>query len=119
LAPAPDSDDFLSFAGLLRDGTPVEETVGGRFEPVSVNYFVFKDGVMVPSSAPVSSYFRGLWSALKTLVTDFSLENLRRVDSMFLVAVCAFAALLANGIIAYLSYCRSKARPPEVPSIED
>jgi hypothetical protein len=50
---------------------------------------------------------------LKRLATDFNLENLRQVDSMFLVAVCATLAVLINGGIAYASHRRKKAEPGE------
>lgn len=112
LSTAPDTDDFLKFAGLLRDGTPAEETVGGRLEPTTVNYFVFKDGVLVPSSASTGSYFRDLWIGLKALAADFSLENIRRLDSMVLVAVCAGAALLINGTMAYAAYRKKRPKGP-------
>lgn len=112
LAPASDANDFLSFAGLLRDGTPAEESVGGRFEPETIKYYEFKDGELAPARLGGGVYFRELWGNLKTLATDFSLENLRRLDSMILIGICAAAALLINGAMAYAAYRKKRAKGP-------
>lgn len=113
LATAPDADAFLSFAGLLRDGTPAEESVGGRFEPESVNYYEFKNGELAPARLGGGVYFRELWEDLKVLATDFNMENLRQLDSMVLVGVCAAAALLINGVMAYAAYRKKREKAPE------
>lgn len=110
LQPDPDVEAFVNFKGLLRDGTPVEERLGGGpFGPEAINYFVLKDGQMVPSSAPKGAYIADLWRDLYRLATDFNIENLRRVDSKFLIAFCAIAALAINGAMAYAAHRRKKA----------
>jgi hypothetical protein len=48
---------------------------------------------------------------LRRLGRDFSLQNLQRIDSKFLIAVCAIAALLINGGIAYANYRKNRTKP--------
>jgi hypothetical protein len=104
----PEASAFLAFDGLLRDGTPVEERVDGRRSTRDiVNHYVIRQGVFVAEDVKLKPYFPQLWDDLRKLVTDFSLENLRRVDSTFLVVVCAILAISTNGALAYAA-CRRK-----------
>lgn len=112
LQPDPETEAFVTFKGLLRDGTPVEEHQGGGpFGPEFVNYFVLANGQLVPADAPRGTYIASLWQDLSRLARDFNVENLRRVDSKFLIAVCALSALAINGGIAYAAHRRKKAKP--------
>lgn len=112
LQPDPEVDAFVTFKGLLRDGTPVEvQRDGGPLGSDSVDYFVMANGEMVPSSAPKGTYVANLWRDLSRLVTDFNIENLRRIDSRFLIAVCALSAIGINGGIAYAAHRRKKTKP--------
>lgn len=105
LEEAPDAHEFLAFHGLLKDGTPVEERTRRRRQaPDLVKQYLWNQGETVPTQASLASYWPQLWDDIQVLVTDFSMENLRRVDGTFLVAVCATAALLVNGAMAYRAY---------------
>jgi hypothetical protein len=102
---APDALEFLAFHGLLKDGTPVEErTRRHRQAPDLVKHYIWQQGDSLSAPAGSKSYWSQLWGGLNMLATDFSMENLRRVDGTFLVAVCATAALLVNGAMAYRAY---------------
>lgn len=100
---------FFTFADVMRDGTPMEEHFGGRrFDPEIVNYYIWKKGQFVPSGGPDEPYWARLWHDLKRLSVDFSLENLRRLDTTFLMVVCALAALAINGAMVYNNYRKKK-----------
>lgn len=107
-----DVNGFLEFKGLIRDGTRVEEfwpAIGAT--PESLQRYVLTGGQRLPASRSVKDYFGDLREDLSRLGRDFSLQNLQRIDSKFLIAVCAVAALLINGGIAYASYRKNRAKP--------
>jgi hypothetical protein len=103
---------FLDFNGLLADGTPVEETWqdGGPMSPRPERY-VLSEGKKLPHYGSFKLYLSDLRDDLRRLGRDFSLQNLQRIDSKFLIAVCAIAALLINGGIAYANYRKNRTKP--------
>jgi len=114
LAIQPDTAEFLGMDNLLVDDTPVEVLKGDIHSAErSERQYVMDEGELVPAGASFRGYFSKLALDLKRLAGDFSLENLRQVDSKFLVAMCATLALLLNGGIAYASHRRKKAEPGE------
>lgn len=107
-----DVNAFLEFDGLLRNGTPVEEIrQGDRDNPDTVERYILSEGRKLPTYGSFSDYLIDLRQDLLRLGRDFSLQNLQRIDSKFLIAVCAVAALLINGGIAYASYRKNRAKP--------
>lgn len=109
----PDAGPFLTFSDVLRDGTRMEEHIGGRrFTPAFLNYYIWKQGEFLPTVAPEEAYWTRLWNDLRRLTVDFNLENLKRVDSKFLMTVCAIAALSINGAMAYIAHRNKKAIAP-------
>ena len=77
----------------------------------SLQCYVLTGGQRLPASRSFKDYFGDLRDDLSRLGRDFSLQNLQRLDSKFLIAVCAVAALLINGGIAYASYRKNRAKP--------
>ena len=109
-APDPASGPFLTFSDVLRDGTPVEEHLGNRrLSAEQINYYAWQKGELLPAVPPSERYWPRLWNDLKRLAYDFSFENLKRVDSKFLMAVCTMAALTINGAMAYTAHRRKKS----------
>ncbi len=107
-----DVTGFLDFDGLIRNGTPVEEIwPGDRENPERVERYVLSDGKKLPHYGSFKEYMGDLGNDLARLSRDFSIENLQRIDSKFLVAVCAAAALLINGGIAYANYRKNRPKP--------
>ncbi|MBL7648597.1 MAG: hypothetical protein JNK74_20670 [Candidatus Hydrogenedentes bacterium] len=107
-----DIPGFLEFKGLMRDGTPVQEywpEPGNA--PDSVERYTLTGGQRLPASRSFKDYLGDLREDLGRLGRDFSLQNLQRIDSKFLIAVCAIAALLINGGIAYASYRKNRTKP--------
>lgn len=112
LTVAPNAKAFLEMEGLLRDGTPVEERIeGGRFAPDIVNYYAMKNGQFASTTTSLRTYIAQIVRDFERLKSDFNMENLKRIDSTFIIVVCAVAALLINGGIAYASYRKNRAKP--------
>ncbi len=107
-----DVSAFLDFEGLIRNGTPVEEIWSGEPEnPERVERYILSDGKKLPHYGSFKEYMSDLGNDLTRLSRDFSLQNLQRLDSKFLIAVCAVAALLINGGIAYANYRKNRPKP--------
>lgn len=107
-----DVNGFLDFDGLIRNGTPVEEIWSGDPEnPERVERYILFDGKKLPHYGSFKEYMSDLGNDLTRLSRDFSLQNLQRLDSKFLIAVCAVAALLINGGIAYANYRKNRPKP--------
>jgi len=107
-----DVKGFLEFDGLIRDGTQVEEFwPSTNATPESVERYTLTGGQRLPASRSFKDYLGDLREDLGRLGRDFSLQNLQRIDSKFLIAVCAIAALLINGGIAYANYRKNRTKP--------
>jgi hypothetical protein len=107
-----DVNGFLDFDGLIRNGTPVEEIWSGDPEnPERVERYILFDGKKLPHYGSFKEYMSDLGNDLARLSRDFSLQNLQRIDSKFLITVCAVAALLINGGIAYANYRKNRPKP--------
>ena len=100
----------LKVSILLQMPFPAKDQAAIDAARESLQRYVLTGGQRLPASRSFKDYFGDLRDDLSR-GKDFSLQNLQCLDSKFLIAVCAIAALLINGGIAYASYRKNRTKP--------